>query len=190
MKRKNVIALALAFGLVLAVGESCAQAARQRELSRKLLRLHVVANSDSEADQAVKLKVRDAVLACGVCRTPDEAELGRIGKAAEKCLKENGFDDKVRVTYENMYFDTRRYEGFSLPAGRYDAVRVVIGGGEGRNWWCVVYPALCTCLAEAEETGELSEDELLYIKENGTRYVVRFKLQELISRFGEELFGK
>ena len=93
------------------------------------------------------------------------------------------------MTYGKTYFDTRIYDGFALPAGYYNAVRVSIGRAEGKNWGCVIYPSLCTDLAEEECRGILSEDEISYIKRDGEKYVVRFKLQEMISEMSFALFG-
>ncbi len=83
-----------------------------------------------------------------------------------------------------MYFDTRVYQGFSLPAGQYDAVRVIIGEGKGRNWWCVMFPPLCTGATRQEveaiaQQAGLTDDEIGFIRGDGTKYVVRFKLTEL-----------
>ncbi len=156
----------------------------QSGLAEKLTRLHVLANSDSEQDQALKLQVRDAVLATSKGETVlDAALLEKLQHAAQKTVDRAGYDYPVRVTRENCYFDTRQYEAFSLPAGYYDAVRVVIGEGAGRNWWCVIYPPLCAGMCQADwetvarEAG-LSEDEIgLICEENG--YVIRFKLVDL-----------
>ena len=181
MRKNHRLTAALCIGLLLAIGCAGLQASAQHKLSRKLLRLHVIANSDSREDQTIKLKVRDAVLQCEVGRYPTEAQLQRIEQEAISCLRAHGYGEKVQVSCERMYFDTRTYPDFALPAGYYDALRVVIGEGQGKNWWCVVYPSLCTGFAEAEAEGVLSEDEVSYIKKDGKKYVLRFKLQELIS---------
>ncbi len=176
---------ALIIGLMLAVLCCGLQARTQRKLSEKLLRLHVVAHSDEVADQKLKLLVRDAVLACKVSRVPQVEELRRVEAAAKDCLRAHGCSDPVKVSYMRMYFETRDYPGFSLPAGYYQALRVVIGEGEGQNWWCVIYPALCFDLAEAE--GELSEEELALIQKDGKKYLVRFKISEWISGLVHEI---
>ena len=153
----------------------------QSKLAEKLTRLHVLANSDSEEDQALKLKVRDAVLkaSAGECIL-DAALLKQLERAAQAEVFRNGYAYPVTVTRENCYFDTRVYETFSLPAGYYDAVRVVIGEGAGKNWWCVIYPPLCAGMCEqdwetvAREAG-LTQDEIgLICEEDG--YVIRFQL--------------
>lgn len=123
------------------------------------LRLHIIANSDSDFDQELKLKVRDRVLeytgelfAEVSGKTEAEAlakySANEIKSVAEKVIAENGADYSVSVEITNMWFETRSYDGFTLPAGDYDAVRIIIGAGEGHNWWCVMYPPLCVPGAE------------------------------------------
>lgn len=150
-------------------------------LEEKLTRLHVLANSDSDEDQTLKLQVRDAVLAASADAAElDNALLGRLQQAAQRAVWRAGYTYPVQVTREWCYFDTRAYEGFTLPAGYYDAVRVAIGAGAGKNWWCVIYPPLCAGLCRedwetvAREAG-LTEDEIgLICEEEG--YVIRFRL--------------
>ena len=123
-------------------------------LHEELLRLHVVGASNSEEDQAVKLQVRDAVLASleeGLRDMTDPQMaydyvarmLPQVEEAANRCLAAAGFSETVQVSLTEEAFPTRDYDTFSLPAGVYQALRVVIGEGEGRNWWCVVFPQLC-----------------------------------------------
>lgn len=153
----------------------------QNKLSDKLTRLHVLANSDSPEDQSLKLQVRDAVLAASEGEKElDQPLLNRLQRAAQQTVYRAGYDYPVAVTREHCYFNTRTYDNFSLPAGYYDAVRVIIGAGEGKNWWCVIYPPLCAGMCEADwetvarEAG-LSEDEIgLICEEEG--YVIRFRL--------------
>ena len=163
---------------------------RQDDLQEKMIRLHVIANSDSDADQTLKLHVRDAVL----CRAEDilrrsadmtEARdrlrdsLPAIGDAAAQELASQGGSYSVSVSLEDTEFPCKVYDGFALPAGEYLALRVVIGAGEGRNWWCVVYPPLCTAGVDtAQETAALSADDIKLITEDGDGYVLRFRLLE------------
>ena len=171
-------------------------------LSGKLLRLHVVANSDSDADQALKLEVRDAVLDCAAgylenvsdVRAAEQvlgahlAELAGVGQAV---VREKGYDYAVRASLGTSHFPTKTYDGFALPAGDYRALRVTIGAGEGRNWWCVVYPPLCTAaasdLSRTALGAGLTEDDLSLITGDGDGYVLRFRSLELWERLRQWL---
>ena len=118
------------------------------------LRLHIRAASDAVADQSAKLRVRDAVLACldAACPAGNQTDarswaarnLFTLQLAARHALARCGVNTPVQVQLVNMYFPARQYTGGCLPAGRYDAVRIDIGSGSGRNWWCVLYPGLCS----------------------------------------------
>ena len=123
-------------------------------LSDAVFRLHVIANSDSVEDQALKLKVRDSLInymnSIGSnCSTKEEAINLAIAhqedfkNIAEKTILENGYDYEVKININNFYFPTKNYGDISLPAGNYDALRVEIGKAEGQNWWCVMFPSLC-----------------------------------------------
>ena len=165
--------------------------AQQTQLAEKVIRLHVLANSDSQADQALKLKVRDRVLAEARPLLADvenavEAEavlsenLPALTEAARREIKEQGYGYPVTVTLEDQWFPTRTYGTAALPAGTYRALRVTVGDGAGHNWWCVVFPSLC--LPAVSETSlqaaGLSGEEIALITEESPRYVFRFKTIE------------
>lgn len=148
------------------------------------LRLHVRAASDSVLDQTIKLRVRDAVLDLagrlyGSAATKEEAlacaarNLVRFQLAAQHALAGLHAAVPVRVQLTNMYFAATRYTGFSLPAGRYDAVRIDLGAGQnyGKNWWCVLYPGLCRAACSRYDTP--AENDLL-----AGDYIVRFRVVE------------
>lgn len=163
----------------------------QADISDKLTRLHVVANSDSEEDQALKLKVRDAVLKVseGYETVTDEL-LEKMEFAAQQCIRNEGSSYEVDVSLGEMWFDTREYDGFSLAAGMYDAVKVKIGKGEGKNWWCVVFPPLCAAVSEKQlentaKNAGLTNSEVSFISKNGTTYVFGFKVAELWGRMSK-----
>ncbi len=188
--------IGLCLGLCLLVLTCMIPVYRQEQLAGKLTRLHVVANSDEAEDQALKLRVRDAVLA-EIRPEDDPADAGlllRLQRAAEMAVADAGADQAVRVYRTRMFFDTRVYDTFSLPAGEYDAVRVELGAAAGRNWWCVLFPPLCAgaCQEDLQEIGSmagLTEDEVSYISGDGTGYVIRFKIAEWWGNFRRWLAG-
>lgn len=189
---------ALAAGLVLAIAVSGwlgPFSATCASLRKDTLRLHVQANSNSEADQALKLLVRDAVLETAqtlFADLPDQqaaletarAHLEDFQRAAERVVRREGSDQAVRVYVTNMYFPTTAYEDFTLPAGRYDALRVELGDHAGRNWFCVLYPALCLSAAQPAEYPEAAQQQIL---ENSRGYEVRFAALEVVERLEEWL---
>lgn len=166
------------------------------QVSGKLLRLHVIANSDSEQDQALKLKVRDRILVLTaplLADAEDEAEVQKILREnmqeiveeAQRVVWENGSRDAVSATIQKEYYPTKAYAGFSLPAGEYRGLKIRIGEAKGRNWWCVVFPPLCLSAAGGEQlqsSAGLSQEEAGFINQDGAQYVVKFKAAEL---FGE-----
>lgn len=201
MKWKT-IEKALLLGCILTVAITFSGFAGTCEtLPNEVLRLHVLANSDSEEDQALKLAVRDRILQegfavmDGVSNKEDAIEAAKeaipaLEKAAQEEIRERGYSYPVSIAIEKVYFPTRQYGDTTLPAGKYDALRVVIGSGEGHNWWCVLFPALC--LPAAEDTPELSEvltpGELDTVQ-GGEKYEVRFKLWEMYEWVRENWFS-
>lgn len=186
--------LALLLGLCAAMLWGAWSMQRQDALAQKMIRLHVIANSDSEADQALKLEVRDKVLdftTTVLQRSADmedaqvrlREELTRIETIAQREIAAQGYDYPVTAQLASAEFPLKEYDGFSLPAGEYMALRLVIGEGEGRNWWCVVYPPLCTAAAAdmpqtAIQAG-LTGDDVSLITEEDTGYVLKFRSVEL-----------
>lgn len=186
--------LALLLALAAAILWGAASLSRQEDLGRKVIRLHVIANSDSTEDQALKLQVRDRVLARAqeiLEQSADMAQaqetltsaLPELTREAQQVLAAAGCGDGVQARLEPAEFPTKDYDGFSLPAGKYLALRVIIGEGRGQNWWCVVFPPLC--LGAVSETAEeaaalagLSDDQIALITGGDGRYVVKFKLIE------------
>ena len=171
----------LALSITLCIG-AWAQG-RQAEIGGSLVRLHVLAVSDAPEEQALKLRVRDAVLAelrpaLATAESAEEAKailrgrLGEIARAAAAAAEGR----TVRVSLSRESYPTRTYQGFSLPAGRYDSLRVVLGEGQGQNWWCVVFPPLCLTAAEPVQS-VMSTAGFALISEEG--YALRFRAVEL-----------
>ena len=170
----------------------------QRQLAEKLIRLHVLANSNREEDQELKLQVRDSVLwrAEEILREADsmaeakadlEAALPELEAEARATVAAEGYSYPVRASLTWETYPTRVYDTFALPAGEYLALRILIGEGAGQNWWCVVFPPLCTAASgeefsgAAEEAG-LTEEEVSLISGESRGYTVRFKSMEWVEQ--------
>lgn len=183
------------FAAALIAAVSCAVCAYSKDveddLKSGIVRLHIIAGSDSEYDQAIKLEVRDAVLeAVGADMPEGEAELAALAEdTANAVLDESGCGYEAEAEYGVFMFPEKTYKGLSLPAGEYEGVRVVLGSGEGRNWWCVMYPPLCvedgepelSEEAEAELQSRLREDTYEIIAERDN-VQVKFRIAELVRK--------
>ena len=150
------------------------------------VRLHILASSDTREDQELKLAVRDAVL----LEYKDELSIFESVEGAKECLENKlpeierftdatvrslGYDYKTKVTLSEEWYETRDYGDFSLPMGYYTSLRIIIGEGEGQNWWCVMYPPLCLDAATTESSYTEAEELLI-----SQKYSVKFKILELI----------
>lgn len=155
-------------------------------------RLHIIANSNTDEDQSLKLLVRDSVLQntkdiFNSAQNKDEAVLlckeniSEIEKISNSVIKENGYDYKIKIEVGKSFFPTRTYENYTLPAGKYDALRIIIGNGEGKNWWCVMFPSLCLPAAKKKNSlsDVLTKDEIALIESN-PKYEIRFWIIEKI----------
>lgn len=198
--------LALLLGVAIAALAGVWLDRSQAALADQVIRLHVLANSDSEADQVLKLKVRDRVLATAEeyftagatleeTRETLTAHLADIAAAGADQVAEEGYRYPVTVSLEeNYWFPTKEYTDFALPAGNYTALRVVIGEGDGQNWWCVVFPPLCLgsvseSSAQTALAGGFSRDQVSLITGEDQGYVVKFKAMELWEEFCHWLSG-
>ena len=193
-------------GLAIALLAGAWLGGEQTALADKVVRLHVIANSDSAEDQALKLAVRDEILAQSSDlfiqgTTADEAaevltaNLSQLATVGGEVVGEWGYDYPVTVSLEDeVWFPTKEYADFSLPAGAYRALRIVIGEGGGENWWCVVFPPLC--LGSVTETttqtaamGGFDEDEISLITGASEGYIIKFKALELLDSLAQKLDG-
>lgn len=191
--RKN-IELGVLFGLICAIVLSFSRfEARCDELRDGVLRLHIIANSDTEADQNLKLAVRDEILKSSTdifknCNTTDDAivaadaNVNNISEIANRVIKENGFNYGARVSVGERYFDTREYDDFTLPAGTYKSLIVDIGSAQGKNWWCVVFPCVCVPTASDASLSDSVSDDAANTAENAPKYEIRFKSMELYEK--------
>ena len=191
--RLKIWEIALLLGVAVCLLSGARALHTQDELADKVVRLHVLANSDSEEDQALKLQVRDAVLDRAeelLAQTSSRAEaegklrgqLLEFERLAEAVVREVGYDYEVTAELTDTEFPTREYEDFTLPAGEYLALRILIGDAAGRNWWCVVFPPLCTAASADVPASALAagftEDEVRLITEEDRGYVLKFKAVE------------
>ena len=195
MKKFKWILLCVIMGTALLLATAVMAQAEQRQLSRKLIRFHVIANSDTETDQSLKLQVRDAVLAFldqEHWEDLDEARLWlndnllQLERIANAKLLELGSSQTATARLVREEYPTRHYDSFSLPAGEYESLQIILGEGEGKNWWCVVYPAICRKASGAMETAAVSSgfkaSEVTLITEDTVTVRVKFKLLEVFRK--------
>ena len=207
MKIKNKIISGLLVVIILLISSVCVVNADnlnlQKSIEKKVIRFHVIANSDSSQDQAVKLKVRDKVLEyispkLKKSKSKEESQRilkendKKIIKIAEDVLRKNGYSYKVSTTLGKENFPVKVYGNITLPQGEYDAYRIIIGSGEGKNWWCVMFPPLCfvditkgsVSYKETEKQMKqvLSEKEYSMVDNTSQRDEVRmkFKIVEIV----------
>lgn len=195
MKRTIILLLALIlalFGISVYAKETLGE---EMEIYDNTLRLHVPANSDSEEDQAVKLKVRDAVIdmlgsELSDCVTKTEAQrrveelLPRITALADRVLDENGMTYKARASVIKEEYPRRDYGEITLPGGVYSSLKIELGEGAGQNWWCVLFPQICVGSAKPTEAlaevGFTPNQIRLITEKDGYTYVVKFKIVEIL----------
>lgn len=166
-------------------------------ISQSIVRLHVLANSDSNEDQSLKLKVRDAILEHSrqnfTKKDEVKSQLEKYKQIAEKVIYESGYNYPVEVEYGNFKFPTKEYKNLTLPAGVYDAVRIKIGKAEGQNWWCVMFPPLCfvdgttdTAYAENKLRSSLDKESYDIItsqsSDGSLPFEIKFKIVEVYGK--------
>lgn len=188
--------LALLLGVLVTLCTGAWLNQEQAELAGQVIRLHVIANSDSQEDQALKLEVRDRILeraqelyppkaTLEQARTVLEESLPELSQIGQQTVEEAGYSYPVTAQLTECWFPTKKYEEFALPAGTYTALRIVIGEGEGQNWWCVAFPPLCLGAAsqsveEATQAGYFDADQTALITGESEGYVLKFKGMELL----------
>ena len=190
---------ALGCALLFAIAAGILLQNQETRLHDSVVRLHVLASSDSADDQALKLDVRDAVLTytaplltqtrdTRAARTLLRAHLPGIEQAARQTIAAAGRTDTVSAELTDTYFPTRYYDGFALPQGQYEALRVVIGPGQGQNWWCVVFPPLCAATVEQRAPqSALSDRQTALLWQEEPEYVFEFKCLEWWARLKKSI---
>lgn len=203
MSLSKKIKISVTVGIVVAILFSiCSFAKTSEEIRSDVLRLHVIANSDTSVDQNLKLRLRDYILQEGKdifngsvnvenAVKKIEPALPELEKSAKAFVNQAGFDYDVKISLSNEYFTTRTYETVTLPAGKYLALRVVIGSGEGHNWWCVMFPPMCVPAADKKDEIEnvFSEKEIKLV-ESKPKYEPRFKVVEIYEQLKDIISEK
>lgn len=190
MKLK-AIDLAVFFTLIICIAATVSFETTCKDVREDILRLHVIANSDTAEDQSLKLIVRDTLLQRSEklftdCNDIVSAQkiagtsLIRLKHIARECVLSQGYDYKISVTLDKSYFPTRVYENITLPAGYYNALKIIIGEGRGKNWWCVMFPSLCLPGAydKQERLSEVLSEKEMHLILSSPKYEVRFWLIE------------
>lgn len=202
MKRNIIFIVCVLIGALIfaIIGNLKEELSEDMEIYDKTLRLHIPANSDSAEDQSLKLKVKDAVIKLleeplSKCKTKEEAVSvaekmkAEIEKTADKVILQNGKSYKASVSITEEYYPRKDYEGITLPAGSYSSVKIELGEADGQNWWCVLFPQVCTGTAEAREAlaevGFTANQIRLLTEQESGEYTVKFKILEII----ENIFG-
>lgn len=188
------VEIAMFIGLLISVVCCFSNVIGQSEdISNHILRLHILANSDTEEDQRLKLQVRDEILNNFKFDYSDDSNLYEIERQVENervniervardFIEKAGYDYDVESELVSMYFDTREYDNFAMPAGKYDALRIKIGEAKGHNWWCVLVPSLCVPAANGEVNEKIEDvlnDQQQNLIETGCKTEVRFAVIEI-----------
>ncbi|MEG1777829.1 MAG: stage II sporulation protein R [Angelakisella sp.] len=183
ISRTNRLDCALVFGLILAMllTPLCRFGTECRQVEKEVLRLHILANSDTPHDQAVKFTSVESLAEAEAAAAENLALIEAL--AAEELVRQ-GEAPQVTAELQNMYFSTRYYDNATMPAGRYEALRLTIGEGEGKNWWCVVFPPLCVEVAAKEKTPLTDKLEKLDARPS---YKLAFASVELVEEICEKL---
>ena len=194
--KKTFFELSLLLGLCFSLLTSALALEHQKDISEKLIRLHIVANSNSESDQETKLLVRDGITEYMKaltlnCRSAEEARdlisshLKEFEDIANNICKQRNAGYLSRAELGNSTFPTKRYNVLTLPAGEYESLNIYLGSGSGENWWCVLFPPLCISAAETKDSlksANLSNKEIKYITADEATYQFEFKLLEIIQK--------
>lgn len=168
------------------------------KISNEVFRLHILANSDTEEDQNLKLKVRDEILKSSQnlflnCTSLEDVinvstkNVDYFKSIAEKCIKDNGYNYNVNVYVDKEYFNTREYEKITLPSGIYNALKIEIGTAKGHNWWCVMFPAICLSAVSDEEIYEILDDDEIKLINSNEKYEIRFKIVEIYAKIKDSI---
>jgi len=191
MKKKLLVFVPIFLCALLVVVSITPTITMSESISQKVFRLHILANSDSDEDQQLKLRVRDKILQeseemFSSCNSVDEAinisreSIDKLKNISRQVIAYYNYDYDVRAYVTKEYFETREYDNFTLPAGIYDCLKIEIGQGKGHNWWCVMYPSVCISGCTDDFDSTLTEDEKQLIESDN--YVIKFKVVEIYEK--------
>lgn len=191
MKKKLLVFVPIFLCALLVVVSITPTITMSESISQKVFRLHILANSDSDVDQQLKLRVRDKILQesekmFSSCNSVDEAinisreSIDKLKNISRQVIAYYNYDYDVRAYVTKEYFETREYDNFTLPAGIYDCLKIEIGQGKGHNWWCVMYPSVCISGCTDDFDSTLTEDEKRLIESDN--YVIKFKVVEIYEK--------
>ena len=196
MSFSKKIKISICVSMIVAIIFSiCSFAKTSEQIRSDVLRLHVIANSDSSVDQNLKIRLRDFLLEEGKSIFDGsvnvenavkkiEPQIPALEKSAKEFIRASGFDYDVKISLSREYFTTRTYETVTLPAGKYLALRVVIGSGEGHNWWCIVFPSVCLSACSSTLSEYLTEDEMELVQSG---YTPKFKIIEIVEKIKDSI---
>lgn len=198
MNKKAIIFLSLFLSFVLIFCSISPVVEMSEDISEKVFRLHIIANSNSIEDQNLKLEVRNEIMKASKpiyenCTNINDAiintekNIKKFTDSAVQTLKRKGCGYSVRCYVTKEFFNIRKYEGFSLPAGMYNCLKIVIGEGKGRNWWCVMFPQICLSGCTDDFDSYLTNEEKDMITSGG--YKVKFKIAEIYERIKAKISG-
>lgn len=196
MSKKLFVFLPLLLIFTLLFGSLSYTNDASNDISNKVLRMHVLANSNSINDQRLKIAVKNNILKSTQelftdCDSLEESiEIAQsntelIKDSAQEVIKKYNKNYDVKVYVDNEFFDVREYKDFTLPSGNYNTVKVVIGEGKGKNWWCVMYPAVCISACSDDFDKALTKEEKKLI--TSKKYIPKFKILEIINKIKNKI---
>lgn len=196
MSKKLFVFLPLLLIFTLLFGSLSYTNDASNDISTKVLRMHVLANSNSIEDQKLKIAVKNSILKATQelfknCNSLDESiniaksNTALIKSSAEEVIKKYNKSYDVKVYVDNEFFDVREYKDFTLPSGNYNTVKVVIGEGKGKNWWCVMYPAVCISACSDDFDKALTKEEKKLI--TSKKYIPKFKMLEIVNKIKNKI---
>ena len=191
----KIFLYSIVLSFIIATGITAYSDSVQSDLQNNIIRLHIIANSDSSEDQTIKLKIRDRILQNVQCGEDPNITAQKAAYEANNVLMENGFSYTAKGVYCMTDFPEKTYKNVTLPAGRYNAVEIILGSGKGHNWWCVLYPPVCildknTAVIDEESQKLLKEnlDEETYdliTNHNGNSVEIKFRSVEIVQKLRE-----